>query len=82
MMTLASYPGHVERWPGIHCLRMRGSPGFLGNLDTTAILVRVIVGVARLNAARFTPVAMVFAIGSSSILSCLPLSGLKSQNRD
>ena len=33
---------------------------FLGNLDTTAILVRVIVGVARLNLARFTPVGMVY----------------------
>ena len=32
----------------------------LGNLDTTAILVRVIVGIARLNLARFTPVAMFF----------------------
>ena len=43
---------------------MCGSPGFLGNLDTTTILVRVVVGVARLNLARFTLVEMVFLLGS------------------
>ena len=41
---LALFPGARKlgrRAPGIHCLCIHGSPGFVGNLETTAILVRV-----------------------------------------
>ena len=45
MSSLALKPrGKIRKeWPGIHCLHMRSSAGFLGNLETTDILVRIAI---------------------------------------